>query len=79
MKQMNRTLNNGHDSGAMKEAMRLENEINATFRKLKDQNIQALNSKAYDYGVGSTFGDVVQEMERLGDYVINVVQVRMGQ
>jgi phosphate:Na+ symporter len=52
----------------------LENEINTLRNKLKMHNIEDVNSQKYDYTVGVIYMDLVAECEKLGDYVINVVE-----
>jgi phosphate:Na+ symporter len=37
-------------------------------------NIEDVNSKKYDYTVGVIYMDLIAECEKLGDYVINVVE-----
>ena len=58
--------------------MLLENNINNLRKKLKAENIKSVNEQEYDYSVGTLYIDIVSEMERLGDYVVNVVQARFG-
>jgi phosphate:Na+ symporter len=52
----------------------LEHEINTLRNKLKMHNIEDVNSKKYDYTVGVIYMDLIAECEKLGDYVINVVE-----
>lgn len=51
-----------------------EREINNYRNKLRDANIYNINNKEYDYQEGIFFMDLVSEAERLGDYMINVVE-----
>jgi phosphate:Na+ symporter len=51
-----------------------EHEINTLRNKLKMHNIEDVNSKKYDYTVGVIYMDLIAECEKLGDYVINVVE-----
>jgi phosphate:Na+ symporter len=51
-----------------------ENAINTLRNKLKMHNIEDVNSKKYDYTVGVIYMDLIAECEKLGDYVINVVE-----
>jgi phosphate:Na+ symporter len=46
--------------------------------RLKRANIAAVNEHQYDYIVGTMFGDLIGSLERLGDYVVNVVEARFG-
>ena len=76
--QMNRVLNGKREDSSLKETFRIENEINTTRDKLKAENINAVNEHKYDYAVGTLFNDLVSECEKLGDYVVNVVQARLS-
>jgi len=60
------------------ETFRIENEINAQRNRLKAENIQAVNEHEYDYAIGTMYTDLVSECEKLGDYVVNVVEARLG-
>ena len=52
----------------------LENEINNYRNQLKNQNILDVNNKEYDYQKGVFYMDLIAECEKLGDYVVNVVE-----
>lgn len=56
----------------------IENEINNYRTQLKSQNINDVNNHLYTYAIGTMYMDIVQECEKLGDYVVNVVEARMG-
>ena len=56
----------------------IENEINNYRNQLKSQNINDVNNHEYTYAIGTMYMDIVQECEKLGDYVVNVVEARMG-
>ncbi len=51
-----------------------EHEINNYRSQLKDQNIVDINNKLYDYQTGVYYMDIISECEKLGDYVINVIE-----
>ena len=55
-----------------------ENEINNYRAQLKQQNIIDVNNHEYTYAVGTIYMDIVNECEKLADYVVNVVEARMG-
>ena len=61
------------------ETYQLENNINQMRDRLKSDNIRDVNDRKYSYTVGTLFGDMVGELEKLGDYVVNVVEARVGQ
>ena len=52
----------------------IEGEINNYRKQLKSQNIIDINNKAYDYQSGVYYMDIIGECEKLGDYVVNVVE-----
>ncbi|MCD8166069.1 MAG: Na/Pi cotransporter family protein [Bacteroides sp.] len=52
----------------------LENEINNYRNQLKTQNILDVNNQEYDYQMGVYYMDIISECEKLGDYVVNVVE-----
>jgi len=51
-----------------------EREINNLRNKLRDGNIFSINNKEYDYQEGIFFMDLIGEAEKLGDYMLNVVE-----
>ena len=51
----------------------IENEINNYRNQLKSQNINDVNNQVYGYQLGVYYMDIIAECEKLGDYVINVV------
>lgn len=62
----------------MNRTFNIENEINNFRNQLKRQNIDDVNNHLYTYGVGTLYIDLIQECEKLGDYVVNVAEARMG-
>ncbi len=55
----------------------MENQINNYRSQLRTQNIMDVNDHKYTYTIGTMYMDIIQECERLGDFIINVVQARM--
>jgi phosphate:Na+ symporter len=55
-------------------SINMENEINNYRNQLKNDNIENIDAKKYQYADGVYYMDIVSECEKLGDYVINVVQ-----
>lgn len=51
-----------------------EREINNLRNNLRDGNIFNINNKEYDYQEGIFFMDLIGEAEKLGDYMLNVVE-----
>jgi len=50
----------------------MENEINNFRDELKMQNMQDITDKKYEYSVGVNYMDIILELEKMGDYIINV-------
>ena len=76
--QMNKVMTGHRHEHDINETYRIENEINLLRQRMKNDNIRAVNDHEYDYAVGTIFIDLVNECEKLGDYVVNVVQARFG-
>ena len=74
--QMNRVMHGHRSEHDIRETYRLENDINQLRQQLKTENIQAVNDHEYDYALGTVFADFFNECEKLGDYVVNVVEAR---
>lgn len=51
----------------------LEREINNCRNQLRTANIENINSKLYEYQSGIYYMDIVSDLEKTGDYIINVV------
>ena len=76
--QMNVMLSSRRNDLDVNRSFNIENEINNYRSQLKSQNINDVNNHEYTYAIGTTYMDIVNECEKLGDYVINVVEARMG-
>ena len=63
-----------HQSIHINKSFNIENEINNYRNQLKNQNILDVNNKEYDYQMGVYYMDIIAECEKLGDYVVNVVE-----
>ncbi|WP_294480430.1 Na/Pi cotransporter family protein [uncultured Bacteroides sp.] len=63
-----------HQSIDINKSFNIENEINNYRNQLKNQNILDVNNKEYDYQMGVYYMDIIAECEKLGDYVVNVVE-----
>lgn len=76
--QMNVTLVGHKGDNDANLSFNIENEINNYRNQLKSQNINDVNNHLYTYAIGTMYMDIIQECEKLGDYVVNVVEARMG-
>lgn len=76
--QMNVMLSSRRYNLDVNRSFNIENEINNYRTQLKSQNINDVNNHLYTYAIGTMYMDIVSECEKLADYVINVVEARMG-
>ncbi len=52
----------------------IESSINEMRNQLKRENVENLNQKLYSYQNGVFYIDIISECERMGDYIINVIE-----
>ena len=76
--QMNRLMLGRKESFDVNRSFNIEHEINNYRNQLKTQNITDVNNHEYTYAVGTIYMDIINECEKLGDYVVNVVEARLG-
>ena len=76
--QMNALISGRKEAFDVNRTLNTENEINNFRNQLKSQNINDVNNHKYTYAVGTVYMDIINECEKLGDYVVNVVEARMG-
>lgn len=55
----------------------IESDINNYRALLRTQNINDINEHKYSNTAGTLYMDIIQECEKLGDYIVNVVEARM--
>ncbi len=51
-----------------------EREINNVRNTMRNANVENINSKHYEYQAGIYYMDIISDLERTGDYIINVVE-----
>lgn len=71
-------LHGRKDNADVKATYSLENIINSMRDDLKQKNIEDVNNRLYSYTLGTLYTDIICECEKLADYVVNVVEARMG-
>lgn len=72
--QMIALIEDTHHAVDVNRSFNLEHEINNYRDQLKDRNVVDINEKAYNYQTGVHYMDLIAECEKLGDYVVNVVE-----
>ena len=78
LQQMCKVMHGHRSEHNINETYRIENEVNLLRNHLKEENIQAINNHEYSYALGTLYFDIVNEMEKLCDYIVNVVEARFG-
>ncbi len=75
LEQMNKVISRAeHQYVDFNVSYNIEHEINNYRTQIKNQNLTDINNKVYDYQIGVFYIDLISECEKLGDYVVNVVQ-----
>lgn len=74
LKQMISLIEDAESKTLPIESLNIENEINNYRSRLKENNLFDINDKKYDYQMGVHYMDIIGDCEKLGDYVINVVE-----
>ncbi len=62
------------DKDTFNRSKNTENEINNLRNQLKTQNILDINNKVHEYQVSVSYMDIITECEKIGDYIINVIE-----
>ena len=78
LQQMCKVMHGHRSEHNINETYRIENEVNLLRNRLKEENIQAINNHEYSYALGTLYFDIISEMEKLCDYIVNVVEARFG-
>lgn len=76
--QMNQVIKGHRREQNIADTLNIENAINDLRNQLKADNLDNINKREYSYVVGTLYNDFINECEKLGDYVVNVVQARLG-
>ena len=78
MVQMNVVLAGRKDNQDISISEGIEWKINDLRTWLKQKNMDNMDNRVYGYDNGTVFNDIIGECEKTGDYVMNVVEARLG-
>ena len=78
LSQMNVIIRGRKEHLDVNRSFNIETEINNYRTQLRTQNVFDINNHEYTYNVGTMYLDIINECEKLADYVVNVVEARMG-
>ena len=59
-------------------AYQAEDEINNMRDRLREEHLKNMEIKSYDYTAGVYYFDLIQELETMGDFMINISQALIG-
>ena len=62
----------------IEDTLKFENEINDYRKMLKELNVNDINAQRYSYQMGVHYMDVINDCEKLGDYIVNVVEAHVN-
>ena len=79
MARMNEMLDGRKEDFDIEVSAQLEQRINAQRNNLKQQSLTDVDNHVYTYDNGTVYMDLVNEMEKVGDYVLNVAEARLGE
>jgi len=74
LEHMQKVLDDDKNLVDINESLNIENEINNYRTQLREANVNDINEHQYNYQAGIQYMDIICECEKLGDYVINVVE-----
>ena len=78
LSRMNALLSGRKEDFSIAVSEDIERRINGCRNALKQLNIDNLDAHLYGYDKGTVFSDLIGECEKTGDYIINVVEARLG-
>ena len=58
--------------------LKFEYEINDYRKMLKELNVDDINAQRYSYQLGVLYMDLINDCEKLGDYIVNVVEAHVN-
>jgi phosphate:Na+ symporter len=63
---------------SLDDSISIENDINELRDRLRIDTVVGVNSHKYSYSLGTLYTDIVADCEKIGDYVMNIVEARLG-
>ena len=63
---------------SLSDSLSIESDINELRNQLKSETVMGVNSHQYSYTLGTLYNDIVADCEKIGDYVMNIVEARLG-
>ena len=63
---------------SLADSLAIEHDINELRTQMRNDTVMAVNSQQYSYVIGTLYNDIVADCEKMGDYVMNIVEARLG-
>ena len=63
---------------SLADSLAIEHDINELRTQMRNDAVVAVNTQQYSYALGTLYNDIVADCEKIGDYVMNVVEARLG-
>lgn len=78
LSRMNLVLGGRREDYSIEVTYRIEKQIDDLRKNLKEENLHSIENNEYKYAVGTLYADMIDELEHLGDFVVNVVQAKLA-
>ena len=75
---MNVVLSSRKEDVDLETSLDIERRINGCRDTWRRRNVENVDNHVYGYSNGTVFMDLIGECERAGDYILNVVEARLG-
>ena len=63
---------------SLNDSLSIEKDINELRNNLRRETVSGVDSHQYSYALGTLYNDIVADSEKIGDYVMNIVEARLG-
>ena len=63
---------------SLADSLSIENDINELRNILRSDSAMGVDAHLYSYALGTIYNDIVADCEKIGDYVMNIVEARLG-
>ena len=63
---------------SLADSLSIEHDINELRDQLRSETVVGVNSHQYSYALGTFYNDIISDCEKIGDYVMNTVEARLG-
>ena len=63
---------------SLADSLSIENDINELRNILRSDSAMGVDAHLYSYAIGTIYNAIVADCEKIGDYVMNIVEARLG-